>query len=61
MTLKIQVRLRNFEGEYHYPAGLLNDAADYIDALEREVERLRQLPLPLAQDVRGVEIPRGEY
>ena len=42
MNTKIQVLLRQFEGEYHYPNGLLSDAADYIDALERELEQLKK-------------------
>ena len=59
MKQKIQVLLRTFEGEYHYPNGLLADAADYIDALEAEIERLQQ-PAQVMRDVNGVEIGKGE-
>ena len=33
-------RLRQWEGEYHYPAGLLAEAADRIEELEQELEQL---------------------
>lgn len=33
---------RVFEGDYHYPAGLFHQAADMIDALLDEVERLER-------------------
>ena len=59
MERKLQVMLRTFEGEYHYPNGLLADAADYIDALEREIERLQQ-PAPVVRDVNGVAMDKGE-
>lgn len=61
MNTKIQVLLRQFEGEYHYPNGLLSDAADYIDALEQELERLRQPLVVRGLDVNANQITDGDY
>ena len=36
-------RLRHWEGDYHYPAGLLTEAADRIEELEKELEQLKRL------------------
>jgi hypothetical protein len=35
-------RLREWEGEYHYPAGLMTEAADALQRLEEEAARLRR-------------------
>jgi hypothetical protein len=37
-------RLRHWEGEYHYPAGLLLEAAERIEELERQLEALGLSP-----------------
>ena len=52
MNKPIQVLLRQFEGEYRYPNGLLSDAADYIDSLEEELERHGVIILPPRENMK---------
>lgn len=51
----IVAQLLNWEGEYHYPSGLLVAAADEIDRLRKLVRHLDNVIADLSEDLRWDE------